>query len=56
MFDTVDMLTVHRNGKRHLEGETFNAGVSVASINGWFKSFFSCIAFEFEHKCPVSGH
>ena len=22
MFDTVDMLTVHRNGKKHLEGES----------------------------------
>lgn len=23
VFDTVDMLTVHRKGKRHLNGETF---------------------------------
>lgn len=25
VFDTVDTLTVHRKGKRHLEGETFSA-------------------------------
>lgn len=28
VFDTVDMLTVHRKGKKHLEGETFTATVS----------------------------
>lgn len=34
VLDTVDMLTVHRNGKRHLEGETFNAKVSIEETGG----------------------
>lgn len=44
MFDTVDMLTVHRKGKRHLEGKTLHL---ISKEPSGFVSTFSSIQIIF---------
>lgn len=53
VFDTVDMLTLHRNGKRHLEGEIWSSfSLRFLFLSLYIRTVFGFVLSSRVFHCP----